>query len=82
MSIIDKLNNVEPVRTGKTCALCSILLQLNDEDKNAILSALSMPVTLSKRITDRQISNILKSEGYEISCASVFRHRQNHMDKQ
>jgi hypothetical protein len=81
MSITDKLASAVPNRAGKGCAMCSILAQLNDQDKEAIISAMSVPVTELQRITDRQIADILQSEGYEISFNSVYRHRQNHLDK-
>ena len=81
MSITDKLASAVPNRSGKGCAMCSVLAQLNDEDKEAIVSAMAVPVTEQQRITDRQIAEILQSEGYEISFNSVYRHRQNHLDK-
>jgi len=81
MSITDKLASAIPNRSGKGCAMCSILTQLNEEDKQAITSAMAVPVTELQRITDRQIADILKSEGYDISHNSVYRHRQNHLDK-
>lgn len=82
MSIADKLASVAPIKSGKACSMCSILDQLNKEDKEAIIGAMSIPISDPQRITDRQIADILKSEGYEISPNSVYRHRQNHMDKQ
>ena len=82
MSITDKLASAVPNRAGKGCAMCSVLTQLNEEDKQAIISAMAVPVTEQQRITDKQIAEILKSEGYDISFNSVYRHRQNHMDKQ
>ena len=81
MSITDKLASAVPNRSGKGCAMCSVLAQLNDQDKEAIISAMRVPVTELQRITDRQIAEILQSEGYEISFNSVYRHRQNHLDK-
>lgn len=82
MSISNKLASAVPNRAGKGCAMCSVLAQLNEEDREAIISAMAVPVTELQRITDRQISDILNSEGYEITHNSVYRHRQNHMDKQ
>lgn len=82
MSITDKLASTVPNRSGKGCAMCSILAQLKQEDKEAIISAMSVPVTELQRITDRQIADILQSEGYDITHNSVYRHRQNHLDKQ
>lgn len=81
MSITNKLASAVPIKTGKTCSMCSILPQLKDEDREAILSAMSIPMTEPRRITDRQIADILQSEGYDISPNSVYRHRRNHMDK-
>lgn len=82
MSIKDKLASTVPNRAGKGCGLCLVLEQLNKEDREAILGAMSTPVNDPQRITDRQISEILRSEGHDISQNSVYRHRQNHLDKQ
>jgi hypothetical protein len=81
MSITDKLVSAIPNRVGKICGLCSVLEQINEEDKQAIISAISIPMSELQRISDRQISDILKSEGYDVSHNSVYRHRQNHLDK-
>jgi hypothetical protein len=81
MSITDKLASAVPTKSGKGCSMCSILEQLNDQDKEAIINTLSIPINDPQRITDKQIAEILKSEGYDISFNSVFRHRQNHLDK-
>lgn len=80
MSISDKIASAVPNRSGKGCAMCLVLAQLNDEDKESIISAMSIPVTEIQRITDRQIASILQSEGYDVSFNSVYRHRQNHLD--
>ena len=80
MSITDKLASAVPNKSGKGCGMCSVLKQLNKEDKEAIIKTMSIPTNDPQRITDRQISEILKSEGYDISPTTVYRHRQNHMD--
>ena len=82
MSITDKLASAVPNKAGKGCGMCSVLEQLSEEDKQAIISAMAVPVTSQQRITDKQIADILKSEGYEVSHNSVYRHRQNHLDNQ
>ncbi len=82
MSITNKLASAIPSKAGKGCAMCSVLAQLTDTDKEAIISAMTVPVTEIQRITDRQIADILQSEGYDISPNSVYRHRRNHMDNQ
>jgi hypothetical protein len=82
MSITDKLASAVPSKAGKGCGMCSVLEQLDNQDREAIISTLSIPANDPQRITDRQISEILKSEGYDISPNSVYRHRNNHMDKQ
>ena len=82
MSISDKLASAVPNRAGKGCGMCSVLEQLSEEDKQAIIGAMSIPMNDLQRITDKQIANILKSEGYDVSHNSVYRHRQNHLDKQ
>lgn len=80
MSIADKLDSVMPNKFGKGCGLCAVLEQLSKEDREAIIHTLSIPVTDPQRITDRQIADILQSEGYDVSPNSVYRHRKNHLD--
>jgi len=80
MSITDKLTSAVPNKAGKGCGLCAVLEQLSKEDREAIIQTLSISVTDPRRITDRQIADILQSEGYDISPNSVYRHRRNHMD--
>jgi len=82
MSIKDKLEEVIPAKAGKGCGMCSVLNLLSAEDKKSLTEALSAPANGLGTVTNRQIADILSSEGYEISQHSVMRHRQNHMDKQ
>lgn len=80
MSIADKLASAVPNKSGKGCGMCSVLEQLSDQDREAIINTMAIPTSDPQRITDKQIATILQSEGYEISPNSVYRHRQNHMD--
>jgi hypothetical protein len=81
MSITDKLSSAIPSKAGKGCAMCLVLEQLSDKDRSSIISAMRVPANHLERITDRQIAEILQSEGYEVSLNSVYRHRNNHLDK-
>ena len=81
MSIKDRLEEVVPTKAGKSCGMCMILKQLSDEDRELIQASLLVPAGDPKRVTDRQLSDILNSEGYNISFNSVYRHRANHLDK-
>ena len=80
MSITDKLASAVPVKAGKSCAMCAVLEDLKKEDREAIVEAMLVPISEPKRITDRQLADILQSEGYDISPNSVYRHRRNHVD--
>jgi hypothetical protein len=82
MSITDKLSSAVPVKAGKSCFMCAVLEELKEEDRKAIVDAMLVPIADLKRITDRQIADILQSEGYDVSPNSVYRHRRNHMDNQ
>lgn len=81
MSLADKLKNVEPVINKSRCGVCFVLSQLNEEDAKALMEAMAIPLDSPARITDRQISEVLKTEGHEVSSNSVYRHRQNHMER-
>jgi hypothetical protein len=82
MSIKDKLEEIVPTKAGKGCGMCNVLDLLGAEDKKSLIEVLSAPANGSGTVTNRQVADILSSEGYEISHHSVMRHRQNHMDKQ
>jgi hypothetical protein len=82
MSITDKLASAVPSKAGKGCGMCTVLEQLSEEDKKSIINAMAFPMNHPQRITDKQIADILRSEGYDVSHNSVYRHRQNHLDKQ
>lgn len=79
MSITNKLKEVTPMKSGRTCSMCSVLQTLDPQDRDAINEALLVPTHDHGRVSDRQLAQILKSEGYDVGINSVYRHRANHM---
>lgn len=81
MSILDKLAAVELTKTRTRCGMCVALESVPDEERAALESTLQIPTHSAFRVTDRQLSEILRSEGYDVSPSVIFRHRQNHVVK-
>jgi hypothetical protein len=79
MSILDKLAATEPARTRSRFGMCVVLEEISDEERAALESTLLVPTSSAFRVTDRQLSEILRSEGHDVSPSVIFRHRQNHV---
>lgn len=80
MSLADKLANLEPKINRARCGVCMLLEKLDDKERKLLLDIMAIPVGSPTRITDRQLSEVLRSEGYEVSSNSIYRHRQNHLE--
>jgi hypothetical protein len=57
---------------GIQCKTCLILSEVSDDDAEALRLYLADPL-----VSTAQIQRALKRYGYDISYASVVRHRQN-----
>lgn len=79
MSLVDKLASLEPKINRARCGVCMVLETVDKKEADLLNELMSVPVGSSMRITDRQLSEALRSEGHDVSSNSVFRHRQNHM---
>lgn len=82
MSLADKLANLEPTVNRARCGVCALLETLDQKERKLLIDLMSIPVGSRTRITDRQLSEVLRSEGYEVSSNSIYRHRQNHLENQ
>lgn len=82
MSLVDKLASLEPKINRARCGVCMVLENVDKKEADLLNELMSVPVGSPTRITDKQLSDVLRSEGYEVSSNSVYRHRQNHMEKQ
>lgn len=75
MGLADKLSQINPNFPGLPCGIARVLESLTDEkDKTALENIMNMrsyPIGIS----NRQIHDILMSEGYDIAFASVRLHR-------
>lgn len=79
MSLLDKLESLEPQVNRAKCGVCTVLDSLDDKEREAIIKVLVEPIDSLTRITDRQLADVLASEGYRISATMVYRHRKNHL---
>ena len=75
MSLADRLASTPRSTTGLPCGVGRLLSELNGEDKaalEAVFSQRSIPGTIS----NRQVYEILISEGHDIAFASISMHRR------
>lgn len=79
MSLLDKLENLEPQINRSKCGICTVLDALDDKEREAILKVLVEPADSLTRVTDRQLADVLASEGYRVTSTMVYRHRKNHL---
>lgn len=74
MSLADKLKTATRSEPGLPCGIGKVLQKLEGEDKEVleiIFSSRSVPGTIS----NRQVHEILISEGHDVAFASVRLHR-------
>lgn len=76
MSLADKITNAEPYKTSKPCAVNELLKVLSVKDRDAFLAALAINRGESGRLSNQQLSDILKSEGHEVSMKVIELHRK------
>lgn len=50
--------------------------ELTDNDKAALKAALSVPKYIPTRLTNTQLTKLLRAEGFEISLSTLDRHRR------
>lgn len=74
MSLADKLKSATRTEPGLPCGVGRILTQVTGEDKEA-LEIIFSSRSRSGTISNRQVHEILISEGYEVAFASVRLHR-------
>lgn len=75
MSLANKLTSIPRSETGLPCGIGKLLSEIKGEDRaalEAVFSQRSKPGTIS----NRQIHEILLSEGHDIAFASVSMHRR------
>jgi len=79
MSLADKLASLEPKVNRARCGVCTVLENIDKKEADLLNELMAAPISSPTRINDKQIAEVLRSEGFEISSNSVYRHRQNHM---
>lgn len=76
MSLADKITSAEPYKTSKPCAVSELLTVLPVKDRDAFLAALAIKRGEPGRLSNQQLSDILKSEGHEVSMKVIEVHRK------
>jgi hypothetical protein len=76
MSLSDRFSDIAPSESGLPCGIAKILKDMPDKDVKALEAVLAVKTSDSRRISNRQIQNVLLSEGYDIAYASIALHRR------
>jgi hypothetical protein len=76
MSLSDRLSKIAPSESGLPCGVSKILKEMPEKDVKALEAVLAVDTSDSRRISNRQIHDVLLSEGYDIAYASIALHRR------
>jgi hypothetical protein len=76
VSLADKISSAEPYKTAKPCRMGETLATLAPKDRDALLAALAIGRGEPGRLSNQQLSDILKSEGHEVSMKVIEIHRK------
>ena len=71
MGLADRFASYEKPKPGGKCVTCSLVADLPKDESAALVAALA-----DESISNAAVSQILKSEGYQIGETSVRRHRK------
>jgi hypothetical protein len=74
MSLAEKLKQTKRSEPGLPCGVGKLLQELDGEDKEALMMVFSSR-SRSSTISNKQLHDILISEGHEVAFASVRLHR-------
>lgn len=74
MGLAKKLTELAPPAVGLPCGVAKVLGILVGDDKKALETIMDSPV-MRGGISNRQIHEILLTEGYDVAFASVRLHR-------
>lgn len=75
MSLAEKLKEAKRSEPGLPCGVAKVLNELRGEDREALELVFSTR-SKSGTISNRQVHEILLSEGYDIAFASISLHRR------
>lgn len=76
MSLADRLADAPRQSRGNVCRMSFVLEQLNDDDRQALLAALALPIGDPERISNSAIAEALGQEGYNVHSKTVETHRR------
>ena len=76
MSLSERIATAEPYRNTKPCGVQEILAVLPPKDADALVRALSINRGEPGRLSNQQLSDILKAEGYAVSMKVIEIHRK------
>lgn len=76
MSLADRLADAPRHSRGNVCRMSFVLEQLNDDDRQALLAALAVPIGNPDRISNNAIAEALGQEGHNVHSKTVENHRR------
>lgn len=76
MSLADSLKTAKPYKTSRPCGVSRLLRDLSKKDRDALEATLSIGKGEPGRLSSQQISDILKTEGHNISMKVIEVHRK------
>jgi len=75
MGLAEKLQALPPSVAGLPCGVAKVLFSLEQTDREALEAVMAIRSVPGSTISNRQIHEILISEGHDIAFASIRLHR-------
>lgn len=74
--LAEKMSQVAAPKFGLPCGMSTVLNQMDEEDRQALEIVLFVDNENVKRLSNRQIYEILISENYNVAQSSIAQHRR------
>lgn len=75
MSLAKRLAEHQNPKPGLPCPVATIVAQLDETDRKALLNALDVPPNHPERVSSAELARMLTEEGFAIHFKGIERHR-------
>jgi hypothetical protein len=76
VSLADNLNAAKPYKTSRPCGVARLIEDVSAKDAAALVAALAIRRGEPGRLSNQQLSDILKTEGHSVSMRVLETHRK------
>lgn len=76
MSLAEKFKSIEPSQTGMPCGMSKLLESMSKVDKETLEQVMFESATITPRVSNTKIYQILLEEGYSVAPFAIAQHRR------